>query len=204
MKKSKSLWIAYPKLSKWAARNNRITRCCCGLRASQLALADMGRLISSALILFSIGLKAETLGNWEYFIPEDSPFSLEPIDNGLYLQFSGNYTFSAQIAVQEKSNVIAILDNETAELLPYRKLLDIQKARYIQLLDSAEFLKSIDIESQENIGGTDFYIIGSAIVSINGLQSGADCGTANFFAFKNSVENFVSGENTKVYHEHGC
>ena len=163
----------------------------------------MYRLIFSALILISIELTAETLGNWEYFIPENSPFTLRPIDNGLYLQFSGNYTFSAQIAVQG-DNVIAILDEESIELLPYRKILNIQKAPYIQLLDSAEFLNSINVGRQEYIDARDFHIIGDAIVSIDGLQSGADCGTANFFAFKNSIEGFVSRENTEVYHDRGC
>ncbi|MBB1288922.1 hypothetical protein H5085_10070 [Pseudoalteromonas sp. SR43-6] len=145
------------------------------------------------IFFFSMEISAEKFGNWEYFIPQNSPFSLNPIDNGLYLQFFGEVTFNAKIVATINENgdayiLAAIPPDEIIRLLPSRKIGNIQLPKYIQLLNNEEMLSSLNMIKYENAKNSKI-ILGSAEVTITSLQSGADCGVANFFAFNNSITN---------------
>ncbi|WP_395341222.1 hypothetical protein PN836_018710 [Ningiella sp. W23] len=160
------------------------------------------------VLFFSIELSAERFGDWEFSIPEGSPFALYPIDNGLYLQFSGKITFNAKVVATineagEAYILAAIPPDEIIRLLPSRKIGNIQLPNYIQLLNNDEILSSLNMTQYKSAKNAEI-IIGSAEVTITNLQSGGDCGVANFFAFDNSITNFEYYINYEVVKSPSC
>ena len=168
----------------------------------------MRNLVFIALFLLSLGAGAEKHGNWEYFIPDGSPFSLNPTENGLYIEFLGQITFNAQIiATFNESGDAYILSvkpsEEVVQLLPYRMLGGIQRPQYIQLLENNEFLSSLNFTIGGKLVNSDV-IVGVAEITIKNLKSSADCGVANFFVFNNSISKFKHDEKYEVVQTPGC
>jgi hypothetical protein len=168
----------------------------------------MRNLVFVALFLFPLGAGAEKHGNWEYFIPEASPFSLNPTENGLYIEFLGQITFEAQIVASfnengDAYNLVAKPPEEVVQLLPYRKIGVIQRPRYIQLLENKEFLSSLNSTIEDKIVNSDV-IVGVAEITIKDLKSSADCGVASFFVFNNSISKFKHNEKYKGVQTFGC
>lgn len=168
----------------------------------------MIRFIIILFIWFSVYADADTFGNWNYFQPAESKFTLIPKDNGLYIQFAGEIELETDIAIQAfgrgNHNVYVILDDDMVDYFPYRKRGTVQKPKLIHLVHSEVLAKEIIANYTGKQLSEDLTIVGRGKVHLKGFNSSADCGSVSYFVFDFKITEFKSNEEFVELAEEGC